>query len=318
MLLEYQSWGEEESSISSHPVSDALGKLFGMKKMLEDEPLHDSIASQQKLLLRTVELSKEMDTESVTENQDIESDVELVNDSAGTSTDSVRLEEVPPVKLGSRRVRKSAKSYQVVMTPFDVQQSDLEAIEKKTGMANDYGDGNERDAQLLKTYQRELNTLQQKTTAKSKEASHHEIETMDVGPDDTGPSFDNGVGDEVSGDHSVSSMLEDEFYSAATARSRSQKAARSDKYRVAPSYPKVDRLLDGERAISKTILKNRGLVAHKSKLNRNPRVKKREQYRKATIRRKGAVRTIRKDETHGYAGETTGIKVGVTRSKRLS
>ena len=30
-------------------------------------------------------------------------------------------------------------------------------------------------------------------------------------------------------------------------------------------------------------MKNRGLVAHKNRLNRNPRVKKREQYRKALV-----------------------------------
>jgi Sas10 C-terminal domain len=43
-------------------------------------------------------------------------------------------------------------------------------------------------------------------------------------------------------------------------------------------------------------MKNRGLVAHKSKLNRNPRVKKREQYRKALVRRKGHVREVRMEE----------------------
>ena len=76
--------------------------------------------------------------------------------------------------------------------------------------------------------------------------------------------------------------------------------------------------MEGERAISKTILQNRGLVAHKSKLNRNPRVKKREQYRKALIRRKGAVREVRTDEGHKYGGEDTGIKSGLSRSRKLS
>jgi U3 small nucleolar RNA-associated protein 3 len=75
--------------------------------------------------------------------------------------------------------------------------------------------------------------------------------------------------------------------------------------------------LPGERAISKTIMKNRGLVAHKSKLNRNPRVKKREQYRKALVRRKGQVREVRTDEGHKYGGEETGIKSGLSRSRKL-
>jgi len=61
--------------------------------------------------------------------------------------------------------------------------------------------------------------------------------------------------------------------------------------------------VSGERQISKVILKNRGLVRHKAKINRNPRVKKREQYRKALIRRKGTVQEIRADEVHKYESD---------------
>ena len=75
--------------------------------------------------------------------------------------------------------------------------------------------------------------------------------------------------------------------------------------------------LVGERGVTRAIMKNRGLVAHKNKLNRNPRVKKREQYRKALIRRKGTVREVRTDEGHKYGGEETGIKSGVSRSRKL-
>ena len=64
-------------------------------------------------------------------------------------------------------------------------------------------------------------------------------------------------------------------------------------------------------------MRNRGLVAHKNKINRNPRVKKREQYRKALIRRKGAIRDVRTDEAHKYGGEETGIKSGLSRSRKL-
>lgn len=73
----------------------------------------------------------------------------------------------------------------------------------------------------------------------------------------------------------------------------------------------------GERPIGRMIMKNRGLVAHKNKLNRNPRVKKREQYRKALIRRKGTVREVRTDEGHKYGGEETGIKSRISRSRKL-
>ncbi|RLN46891.1 hypothetical protein BBJ29_002900 [Phytophthora kernoviae] len=73
----------------------------------------------------------------------------------------------------------------------------------------------------------------------------------------------------------------------------------------------------GKRGASYQIIKNKGLKAHKSKLNRNPRVKKRLQYRKAVIRRKGQVRDVRVGEAGKYGGETTGIKSNLTRSRKI-
>lgn len=46
----------------------------------------------------------------------------------------------------------------------------------------------------------------------------------------------------------------------------------------------------GKRAITYQIAKNKGLTPHRKKEQRNPRVKHRNKYRKAKIRRKGAVR----------------------------
>ncbi|TMW69346.1 hypothetical protein Poli38472_001502 [Pythium oligandrum] len=73
----------------------------------------------------------------------------------------------------------------------------------------------------------------------------------------------------------------------------------------------------GKRGASFEIIKNKGLKAHKNKLNRNPRVKKRMQYRKAVIRRKGQVRDVRVGEAGRYGGESTGIKSNLTRSRKL-
>ncbi|KAL3658336.1 hypothetical protein V7S43_016718 [Phytophthora oleae] len=73
----------------------------------------------------------------------------------------------------------------------------------------------------------------------------------------------------------------------------------------------------GKRGASYQIMKNKGLKAHKSKLNRNPRVKKRLQYRKAVIRRKGQVRDVRVGEAGKYGGETTGIKSNLSRSRKI-
>lgn len=109
-----------------------------------------------------------------------------------------------------------------------------------------------------------------------------------------------------------------EFYSKIADRSKKKKSFKKSLYKVAPKFPRVDGEVAGERSISRVILKNRGLVAHKAKINRNPRVKKREQYRKALIRRKGAVREVR-DASEGnmYGGEQTGIKSRISRSRKL-
>lgn len=110
---------------------------------------------------------------------------------------------------------------------------------------------------------------------------------------------------------------EDAYYEAVAAKRASKKAEKAELYKVAPTYGSMEdglALAEGEkRGINYQILKNRGLTAYKSKLNRNPRVKKREAFRKATIRRKGQVRDVRASEAAGYGGEATGINARVVR-----
>lgn len=73
---------------------------------------------------------------------------------------------------------------------------------------------------------------------------------------------------------------------------------------------------DERRGITYQIAKNKGLTPHRKKELRNPRVKHRNKFRKALIRRKGAVRTVRK-ETQRYAGEVSGIKATVKKGIKL-
>ncbi|CAL8080517.1 unnamed protein product [Orchesella dallaii] len=68
-----------------------------------------------------------------------------------------------------------------------------------------------------------------------------------------------------------------------------------------------------KRGINYTIAKNKGLTPYRKKELRNPRVKHRMKFRKATVRRKGQVRTAR-TETRKYDGELTGIKMNVSKS----
>lgn len=98
---------------------------------------------------------------------------------------------------------------------------------------------------------------------------------------------DGGVGEE-----------DDGFYAAVAEEKERKKRAKLEKYnpqaRIAGALEaelEAERTARGEtkRGASYTIIKNRGLTPHKNKLNRNPRSKKREAFRKATIRRKGQV-----------------------------
>ena len=109
-----------------------------------------------------------------------------------------------------------------------------------------------------------------------------------------------------------------EFYNSVAKSSAKFHDARDEFYAADPSITMDDKVgTDGKRGASYQIMKNRGLVAHKNKVNRNPRVKKRLQYRKAVIRRKGQVREVRTGETGYYGGEGTGIKSNITRSRKI-
>lgn len=73
---------------------------------------------------------------------------------------------------------------------------------------------------------------------------------------------------------------------------------------------------DAKRAITYQIAKNKGLTPKRKKIDRNPRVKHREKFRRAKIRRKGQVREVRKEDKR-YSGELSGIRAGIKKSIKL-
>ncbi|NXK26755.1 SAS10 protein, partial [Arenaria interpres] len=80
-------------------------------------------------------------------------------------------------------------------------------------------------------------------------------------------------------------------------------------------------VLEGEdpgkkRGVTYQMIKNKGLTPRRKKIDRNPRVKHREKFRRAKIRRKGQVREVRR-ELERYAGEHSGIRAGVKKSRKL-
>uniref|UniRef100_G1KMV7 UTP3 small subunit processome component n=1 Tax=Anolis carolinensis TaxID=28377 RepID=G1KMV7_ANOCA len=81
--------------------------------------------------------------------------------------------------------------------------------------------------------------------------------------------------------------------------------------------PIVEEELSGDkRGATYQILKNKGLTPRRKKIDRNPRVKHREKFRRAKIRRRGQVREPRREEQR-YGGELSGIRAGVKKSVKL-
>ncbi|CAK4649375.1 hypothetical protein LEN26_015558 [Aphanomyces euteiches] len=114
----------------------------------------------------------------------------------------------------------------------------------------------------------------------------------------------------------------DAFYEAVAQAKKSQKKLKAEFYAHEPKiveseFNEDDDDEDKKRGATYQMIKNKGLKAHKSKINRNPRVKKRMQYKKALVRRKGQVREVRTGEAARYGGELTGIKSNITRSRKL-
>ena len=71
-----------------------------------------------------------------------------------------------------------------------------------------------------------------------------------------------------------------------------------------------------KRGITYDMEKNRGLTAKRKKEYRNPRVRHRNKYARALIKRKSRVPTARSEEEK-YTGEPTGIRAGIKRGIKL-
>ena len=90
----------------------------------------------------------------------------------------------------------------------------------------------------------------------------------------------------------------------------------------AKSYiPPVAQETADRRSAGYQIMKNKGLTRKRKKEVRNSRVKYRNKFEKATMRRKGQVQdSIREGPSNamGYTGEESGIRTHLKKSTRLS
>lgn len=73
-----------------------------------------------------------------------------------------------------------------------------------------------------------------------------------------------------------------------------------------------------QRNINYDIMKAKGLTRKRKKIDRNSRVKLREKYRKALIKRNAMVQEYKEGPKGIYGGEKTGLKVGLIKSTPLT
>ena len=116
----------------------------------------------------------------------------------------------------------------------------------------------------------------------------------------------------------VSMDDEDDFYRTAARRQKAKKRKRKEEYTRAPMMTAGAEEVEGNnpRVASKRILKNKGLVAYRKKLLRNPRLVRKAKHAKALKREKGRKPSMRKHE-HSYSGEQSGIRDDITHSRQL-
>ena len=115
------------------------------------------------------------------------------------------------------------------------------------------------------------------------------------------------------------SIPDDDEYVAASAARDAKRNAKEEKYRRSLGVAvAMEEEIDGDekRDVGGKIMANRGLTPHRNKEHKHPRKRLRGKFEKAVVRRKGQVRTMREDGG-GYAGEQSGIKTSVTKSRKF-
>jgi len=345
---------DDANDIQNHPVMDRLNQLSQLTDKLKEnvEDKTPGLEQQMHSLVKAAALMKgqsveSSDESSVEDEDDTEKGTEVSTDKSNVRTTSTQEDSDASSEASSdsdeeeseaviqRRILTEAKFALRNQDIDDAVKSSKSRIRRLAPPSSmDYGDDAEEVSEKALEAGRKLASTMNSITQKS--ASNKGKKNQLINVEDEVDEYDQlqrglammddefGVGSDAEDgggseaeDEGFGDEDGDDFYNKIKSKSLAKKEAKKQMYAVAPKYPRLDDEIEGERAISRVILKNRGLVPHKPKINRNPRVKKREQYRKALIRRKGAVREMRTEESHVYGGESTGIKAGISRSRKL-
>jgi U3 small nucleolar RNA-associated protein 3 len=148
-----------------------------------------------------------------------------------------------------------------------------------------------------------VNERKSRILAKAAEAEHKREEEMEKGGQIVGEAYE-----------------KNDYYEAVKAAKEKKKEAKKEaKKPKLMDYVPEPTVQDGEkRTASNMIVKNRGLVPHRSKEKKNPRVKHRKKFEKAKVKERTSFYGKQtRDDRGGYGGETTGIKAHISRSRKF-
>ncbi len=303
-------FGEEDGDDDKDELSDD-GSESGVEGETSIVPSHPESDSGDDLRQNG---ASESDEKSIVSSSSDEDEAQVQRDVMNEARFAVRhQDDIPDEVEQSHRVSRKRRR----MIPMNSDYGDEDNIEQ-----NELNKAAKSLASTVNTISQRSKSIQKSVNSEVQDENDEErfkrgLEMMEA---DLGVDFDDDGDDDEGGmvkDNELDDEVDDDFYAQIKKKSKLRKEMKRQKYTVAPKYPGFDNEIEGERSVGQMIMKNRGLVAHKAKINRNPRVKKREQYRKAIIRRKGAVRDVRTDEGHKYGGEQTGIKTGLSRSRKM-
>ncbi|KAK3375374.1 Sas10 C-terminal domain-containing protein [Podospora didyma] len=179
------------------------------------------------------------------------------------------------------------------------------------------GAGRDAGGDIDIPYRERLRDRQARLNLEAEKRGKQDGQNADLGQE-SGDDGDDTVAREVRDDG-------DEYYDmvAQTAsRKRTDKAARLE---AVAHAKKSDRIVEnveagpgGKRQISYQIQKNKGLMPHRRKEVRNPRVKKRMMYEDKQKKLRSVKAQYKGGEGRGgYQGELTGIKTGLVKSTKL-
>jgi hypothetical protein len=311
-----ESLQEEFTDTPMMSSSSGLGKISGGLKQIEEDEA-ERIAFEEERFVRTTMTRKEKQSikkrlreankldnfDDIGEYEDLEELSKMITETkkagSGGSGGGDYDDYLPSSSSGAMKGITSTKALAKAMNIFQGN-GDSAIGGKKKGfsmdlLAKEFGSSNHDEEE-------------------EEEGRNHKRRRAPAANED----FDGEGDDDNNGDDGGENMFDDYL-----STKKQFKASKKEHYTVEPRYggsTAADEIQDGKkRAISYEIMKNRGLTAHKKKSNRNPRVKKREAFEKATKARKGQVREVMKGKGHdnAYGGEMSGIKANLSRSRKM-